>query len=97
MTAKRKVQRMPKIDIEDSVAKEFSDFPKEAKANKVLITSFVVIIETYDGQQKKLRMKKSKNLQDWAANGMLSWAQKGFMTESEDDDDFYNPEWYWEQ
>jgi len=95
MTPKK--TRMPKVIIEDSVAKEFSELPKEARAQKVLITGFVVILETYDGNQKKLRIKKSKDMPEWSANGMISWAQKGFQTDPEDDDDYYNPDWYWEQ
>ena len=96
MTAKKKTQRMPKLIIEDSVAKEFAELPKEAQKEKVLITGFVVILETYDGHKKKLRVKKSHDLTEWAANGMLARSLGAFADDPEDDDD-YNPEWYWDQ
>jgi hypothetical protein len=95
MTTKK--TRLPKITIEDSVANEFSELPKEAREQKVLITGYVVILETYDGHKKKLKIKKSKDLTDWAANGMLARAQGAYADDPEDDDEFYNPNWYWEQ
>ena len=90
--------RMPKVQIEDSIAQEFAELPKEARANKVLITGFVVILETYDGNQRRLKVKKSRDLPDWTANGMLGWSQGAFSPDEDDDDDSdYNPEWYWNQ
>lgn len=98
MTAKKKNTRLPRLVIEDSVAKEFAELPNEAREQKVLITGFVVILETYDGHTKKLRVKKSKDLTEWAANGMIARASNAYANDpEEDDDDYYNPEWYWEQ
>lgn len=98
MTPKKKTARMPRITIEDSVAKEFAELPKEAHEQKVLITGFVVILETYDGHKKKLRVKKSRDLTDWAANGMIARCQNAYADDPEEDDDAdYNPEWYWNQ
>jgi hypothetical protein len=95
MTAKK--LKMPKVTIEDSVANEFANLPKSARDQKVLITGFVAVLEVYDGNTKKLKVIRNKDLTDWAANGMIGWAQGSFSQDPEDDDDFYNPEWYWEQ
>jgi hypothetical protein len=95
MTAKK--TKMPKIVIEDSIAKEFAELPNEARANRVLITGFVAILEVYDGNTKKLKVMKSKDLTDWAANGMVARAQGAYADDPEDDDTQYNPNWYWEQ
>lgn len=94
MTAKK--VKMPKVTIEDSIAKEFSQLPKTAREQKVLVTGFVAILETYDGHQKKLKILKNKDLPDWSANGMIGWAQGAFSQDPEDDD-FYDPEWFWDQ
>lgn len=96
MTAKKRVQKMPRIDIEDSVAIELANIPKEAQQQKLLITGFVVILETYDGHQKKLRVKRSHDLPLWSANGMIARMVNAFADDPDDDDD-YNPAWYWEQ
>ena len=88
---------MPRIVIEDSIAKEFADLPNEAKANKVLITGFVAIIEIYDGNTKKLKVTKSRDLTEWAANGMIARASGAYADDPEDEDTDYNPNWYWEQ
>lgn len=97
MTQKKKTTRMPRIVIEDSVAKEFAELPKEAHDRKVLITGYVVILETYDGHKKKLKIKKSNDLTDWAANGMIARAQGAYADDLDDDDTNYDPEWYWNQ
>jgi len=97
MTAKKRTQKLPRIEIEDSVAKELGDIASEAKAKKVLITGFVVILEAYDGHTKKLKVRKSHDLTDWAANGMVARVQGVFADDPEDDDSDYNPQWYWEQ
>ena len=88
---------MPRIVIEDSIAKEFADLPNEAKANKVLVTGFVAILEIYDGNTKKLKVMKSKDLTEWAANGMIARASGAYADDPEDEDTDYNPNWYWEQ
>jgi hypothetical protein len=95
MTTKK--TRMPRIVIEDSIAKEFADLPSEAKANKVLITGFVAILEIYDGNTKKLKVMKSRDLTEWAANGMIARASGAYADDPEDEDTDYNPNWYWEQ
>lgn len=95
MTTKK--TKMPKIIIEDSIAKEFAELPNEARANRVLITGFVAILEVYDGNTKKLKVMKSRDLTDWAANGMIARAQGAYADDPEDDDTQYNPNWYWEQ
>jgi hypothetical protein len=95
MTTKK--TRMPRIIIEDSIAKEFADLPNEAKANKVLITGFVAILEIYDGNTKKLKVMKSRDLTEWAANGMIARASGAYADDPEDEDTDYNPNWYWEQ
>jgi hypothetical protein len=95
MTTKK--TRMPKIVIEDSIAKEFAELPNEARANRVLITGFVAILEVFDGNTKKLKVMKSRDLTDWAANGMVARAQGVYADDPEDDDTQYNPNWYWEQ
>jgi hypothetical protein len=95
MTTKK--TRMPRIVIEDSIAKEFADLPNEAKANKVLITGFVAILEIYDGNTKKLKVMKSRDLTEWAANGMIARASGAYADDPEDEDTDYNPNWYWEQ
>jgi hypothetical protein len=95
MTTKK--TRMPRIVIEDSIAKEFADLPNEAKANKVLITGFVAILEIYDGNTKKLKVMKSRDLTEWAANGMIARASGAYADDPEDEDTEYNPNWYWEQ
>jgi hypothetical protein len=97
MTAKKKTTRLPKIEIEDSIAKEFANLPEEARANKVLITGFVAVLEIYDGNTKKLKVMKSQDLTDWAANGMIARAQGAYADDPEDDDTDYNPNWYWNQ
>ena len=97
MTQKKKINRMPRIVIEDSVAKEFAELPKEAHDQKVLITGYVVILETYDGHKKKLKIKKSNDLTDWAANGMIARAQGAYADDPDDDETNYDPEWYWNQ
>lgn len=94
MTAKR--IKMPKITIEDSVAHEFAELPKQAKEQKLLITGFVAVLETYDGRTKRLKILKSKDLPEWSANGIIGWAQGAFNQDPEDDD-YYDPNWYWEQ
>jgi hypothetical protein len=88
---------MPRIVIEDSIAKEFADLPNEAKANKVLITGFVAILEIYDGNAKRLKVMKSRDLTEWAANGMIARASGAYADDPEDEDTDYNPNWYWEQ
>jgi hypothetical protein len=88
---------MPRIVIEDSIAKEFADLPNEAKANKVLITGFVAILEIYDGNTKRLKVMKSRDLTEWAANGMIARASGAYADDPEDEDTDYNPNWYWEQ
>ena len=95
MTTKK--TRMPRIVIEDSIAKEFADLPNEAKANKVLITGFVAILEIYDGNTKKLKVMKSRDLTEWAANGMIARASGAYADDPEDEDTDYYPNWYWEQ
>ena len=95
MTAKK--QRLPRVQIEDSIAQEFAELPKGAKAHKVLITGFVAILEVYDGNTKKLKVMKSSDLTDWAANGMIARAQGAYADDPDDDDTAYNPNWYWEQ
>jgi hypothetical protein len=95
MTTKK--TRMPRIVIEDSIAKEFADLPNEAKANKVLITGFVAILEIYDGNTKRLKVMKSRDLTEWAANGMIARASGAYADDPEDEDTDYNPNWYWEQ
>ena len=95
MTAKK--QKLPRVQIEDSIAKEFAELPKEARANRVLITGFVAILEVYDGNTKKLKVMKSSDLTDWAANGMIARAQGAYADDPDDDDTAYNPNWYWEQ
>lgn len=95
MTTKK--TRMPRIVIEDSIAKEFADLPNEARANKVLITGFVAILEVYDGNSKRLKVMKSRDLTEWAANGMIARASGAYADDPEDDDTDYNPNWYWEQ
>jgi hypothetical protein len=95
MTTKK--TRMPRIVIEDSIAKEFADLPNEAKANKVLITGFVAILEIYDGNTKRLKVMKSRDLTEWAANGMIARASGAYADDPDDDDTNYNPNWYWEQ
>lgn len=97
MTQKKKINRMPRIVIEDSVAKEFAELPKEAHDQRVLITGYVVILETYDGHKKKLKIKKSNDLTDWAANGMIARAQGAYADDPDDDETNYDPEWYWNQ
>ena len=54
------------------------------------------MLETYDGRTKRLKVLKNKDLPDWSANGMIGWAQGAFNQDPEDDD-FYDPNWYWEQ
>jgi len=95
MTAKK--QKLPRVQIEDSIAQEFAELPKEARAHKVLITGFVAILEVYDGNTKKLKVMKSSDLTDWAANGMIARAQGAYADDPDDDDTAYNPNWYWEQ
>jgi hypothetical protein len=95
MTTKK--TRMPRIVIEDSIAKEFADLPNQAKANKVLCTGFVAILEIYDGNTKKLKVMKSRDLTEWAANGMIARASGAYADDPEDEDTDYNPNWYWEQ
>jgi hypothetical protein len=97
MTAKKKTTRMPRVEIEDSVAKELANVQQEAKEQKLLITGFVVILETYDGHRKKLKVKKSHDLPDWSANGMVARVQGIYADDPDDDDADYNPEWYWNQ
>ena len=94
--AAKRATRQP-IEIEDSVAKELANIQHEAKEQKILITGFVVILETYDGNKKRVKVTKSRDLPAWSANGMLAKMQGAYADDPEEDDADYNPNWSWEQ
>lgn len=96
MTAK-KPRQLPKFTMQDSVAIELANIPIEAQQQKLLITGFVLILETYDGNTKKLRVKRSHDLPLWTANGMIAKMRDAYADDPDDDESDYNPDWYWEQ
>lgn len=87
-----------KIEIPDVFGQALIDIINEEHKNKNLITGFVLIIETYNGKKKKLKVVPSPEMTEYQTFGMLNYANINFEYATPDDDDWddddYDPHWY---
>ena len=88
-----------KVEIPDVFGDALINIMNDIHKDNELVTGFVVLLETYNGKKKKMRVKVSPEMTDYQAFGMINYASVNYEYATPDDDDWeedsdYDPDWY---
>jgi len=88
-----------KVEIPDVFGDALINIMNDIHKDNELVTGFVVLLETYNGKKKRMRVKVSPEMTDYQAFGMINYASVNYEYATPDDDDLeedsdYDPDWY---
>ncbi len=63
-----------KVEIPDVFGDALINIMNDIHKDNELVTGFVVLLETYNGKKKKMRVKVSPEMTDYQAFGMINYA-----------------------
>ena len=88
-----------KVEIPDVFGDALINIMNDIHKDNELVTGFVVLLETYNGKKKRMRVKVSPDMTEYQAFGMINYASVNYEYATPEDDDWdddsdYDPNWY---
>ena len=89
------------IELPDVMASELVRIVNTAHEDGKLITGFVCVMEVFDGKKKTIKIASNADMPQHSVFGMINYAAEKYQftlaPDEDEDDDFYDPEWFYGQ